>query len=156
MFHVLGLYGETNAYEKDGLKCLVSWFESSSGDTDINFEINCTSIDEKTIADFKDIYPTFEDYNPPIGYSKFEKVDTFCITKKNDNFAKGWVGQESSSTWYARKKDGKWIMELITQDYPLCDSVEGFPADYLNGKCLLIDDNNVEVQIRNFVQEQEN
>ncbi len=136
--------GEKIGFEKENLKCAISWSENAIPDNDPRkeiFAVSCIKTSHESEKDFNDIYPAFKEYDPPAGYSKLDNITRFCISKKGDDFAMGMVGQTSAPSWYAKKENGKWIITMITQDYPLCDRVKNFPTEYYEKKCFYNDKN---------------
>lgn len=132
------VFGEKSAYERGDLKCVISWDEVSVDQNSLEkiyFSFECSLMDKKAMEDFDDIFPAFENYQPPAGYTKGDEPKRFCIRKKNNDFATGMKGGISAPNWYAKKVNGKWTMQLITQDDPLCERVDGFPVDYYGGQC---------------------
>lgn len=136
--------GERNGFEKDDIKCNIEWSEltpDKNNPRKNRFEVSCARINSEAEIDFKNFYSALKDYMPPKGYTKITNVENFCVIKKDKNFAMGMVGEISAPNWYAKKENGKWIVTMITQDYPLCERIEGFSEDYYGGKCFYTDEN---------------
>ncbi|GEM_PF-6101278 len=136
LYETLQIPGKISAFEKNDLKCILSWrtFNSSSNSkNEINkFNITCTELTKEIKQKSELLRFALLDYgkNPIEKRSPFYEVKNFYIHELGENYAIGNIGEISAPRWFAIKKDGIWKITHISQDTPPCRAVEGFPEEH--------------------------